>query len=79
MIPRLTSGWGGAQRWGDVGRRRRRNRSGAAALALGRGGGGGQGDLSVEVWRRWGGFYSRGEAVARWRWVAGSAKPAGGH
>ena len=78
MIPRLTSGWGGAQRWGDVGRRRRRNRSGAAALALGRSG-----------WRRrrwlrgWPGarglFYSGAKAVARWRWVAGSARPAGGH
>ena len=63
----------------EAGRWRRRYWSGAAALALRRGGGGGQGGLSVEERRRWGGIYSRGEAVARWRWVAGSARLAGGH
>ena len=78
LIPPLTSARGAAREQGDVSGRRWLWWRVAAALALGRSG-----------WRRrrwlrgWPGarglFYSGAKAVARWRWVAGSARLAGGH
>ena len=63
-IPRLTSGWGGAQRRGDGSGRRRLWWRVAAALALGRMAGGGGDGCGVEE-RRWGAFYSPSRTVER--------------